>query len=155
MGNSVEVQAITRYVRISPSKANDVARIIRGMSASEALDTLRFVPRKAAKPIRKTLQSAIANAENNAQLDVNDLVVKSAEVGAGPMLKRWIAVARGSMHPLLKRTTHIRIVVSDDGAAKKKARALAKGAKAKASAPKAEGKSQEKSESAKAEEKKE
>ena len=116
----MEVQAVTKYVRISPQKANEVARLIRGMGASVALDTLRFVPRKAARIIRKTLQSAIANAENNAKLDVNDLIVKSAEVGSGPTIKRFIAVARGSAHPLLKRTSHIKIVLSDDGGRKDK-----------------------------------
>lgn len=149
----MEVQAVTKYVRISPSKANDVARIIRGMSASAALDTLQFVPRKAAKIIRKTLQSAVANAENNAQLDVNDLVVKTAMVGSGPQIKRWIAVARGSAHPIIKRTSHITVILSDEGGAKKakaqpKARASAK------PAPKDEAKTEAKPESAKAEEKK-
>jgi large subunit ribosomal protein L22 len=115
----VEVQAITKYVRISPSKANDVARVIRGMGAAEALDTLTFVPRKAARIIRKTLHSAVANAQHEAKkenisLDVHDLVVKSAEVGTGPLIKRWLAVARGSAHPILKRTSHVKIVVTDE-----------------------------------------
>src|ERR1041385_3969393 len=128
----MEVQAVTKYVRIAPSKANDVARIIRGMKAAAALDTLQFDPRKAARIIRKTLQSAIANAENNAQLAVEDLVVKSAEVGGGPMIKRFIAVARGSAHPILKRTAHIKIVLSDTGGTKKtKAKAKAAGASGK------------------------
>ncbi len=126
----MEVQAVTKYVRISPQKANEVARIIRGMPASAALDTLQFSSRKAARLIRKTLQSAIANAQTNAQLDVNDLVVKHAMVGGGPLIKRSIAVARGSAHPLLKRTSHIKIVLSDDGAAKRmKAQSKAKPSK--------------------------
>jgi large subunit ribosomal protein L22 len=118
----MEVQAITRYARISPQKANEVARLIHGMSASTALDTLRFIPRKAARLIRKTLQSAIANAQNNAKLDVNDLVIKSAEVGGGPVIKRFIAVARGSAHPLLKRTSHVRIVLTESGEGKNRKR---------------------------------
>lgn len=112
-----------------------MARIIRGMSASSALDTLRFVPRKAARILRKTLQSAIANAEKNADLDVNDLVVKTAVVGTGPTIKRGIAVARGSWHPILKRTSHLKIVLSDEGAAKRlqaEARAKTKTEKARA-----------------------
>jgi large subunit ribosomal protein L22 len=115
----MDVQAVTKYVRISPQKANEVARLIRGLRAAEALDTLRFSPRKGARIIRKTLQSAIANAEKNAELNVNDLVVKTAVVGTGPQIKRWLAVARGSMHPIIKRTSHVKIVLSDDGAAKR------------------------------------
>ncbi|MSR64685.1 MAG: 50S ribosomal protein L22 [Verrucomicrobiae bacterium] len=149
----MEVQAVTKYVRISPSKANDVARVIRGMSASAALDTLQFVPRKAAKIIRKTLQSAIANAENNAQLDVNDLVVKTAMVGAGPQIKRWIAVARGSAHPIIKRTSHITVILSDEGGTKK-AKTQPKAKAASKSSPKGTSKTEETPESAKAEEKK-
>lgn len=118
----MEVRAITKYVRISPSKANEVARLIRGMNASEALDSLRFMPRKAARIIRKTLQSAVANAETNAQLDVDALWVKTADVGGGPLIKRWLAVARGSAHPIIKRTSHIRIVLSDDEAERKPGR---------------------------------
>jgi len=143
-------------VRIAPSKANDVARIIRGMKAAVALDTLQFVPRKAARIIRKTLQSAIANAENNAQLAVEDLVVKSAEVGGGPMIKRFIAVARGSAHPILKRTSHIKIVLSDNGGVKK-SKVKAADASTKSKAPKAaksETKAEPKAEAAKTEEKK-
>jgi large subunit ribosomal protein L22 len=115
----VYATATTKYVRISPSKANDVARVIRGMIASEALDTLKFVPRKAARIIHKTLHSAVANAEQearkeNAKLDMEKLVVASAVVGTGPVIKRWIAVARGSAHPLIKRTSHVTVVVSDE-----------------------------------------
>jgi large subunit ribosomal protein L22 len=157
----MQVQAITKYVRISPQKANEVARIIRGMNAAAALDTLQFVPRKAARIIRKTLHSAVANAEYEAKkegvaLDVNDLVVKSAEVGSGPVIKRWQAVARGSAHPILKRTSHIKVVVSDQvNGAKSKAKAAKKAAQTAApKAAKTGAKAAQKTEPAKPEEKK-
>ena len=135
----MEVQAVTKYVRISPQKANEVACLIRGMSASAALDALKFMPRKAARILYKTLQSAVANAENNAHLDVDDLIVKSAEVGGGPRLKRHMAVARGSAHPLLKRTSHLRIVLADNGSRKKKRATGAVQAEKAAKAAAAEG----------------
>lgn len=110
----MEVQALTKYVRISPKKARDVAREIQGLPASEALDLLSFIPRKSARLIRKTLQSAIANAENNNNLSVDNLVVLSSVVNEGPTIKRFQPVSRGSAHPIKKRTSHIKIILSDD-----------------------------------------
>jgi large subunit ribosomal protein L22 len=81
---------------------------------SAALDLLAFTPKKAAFLIGKTLKSAIANAENNANLKPDGLVVKEATVGEGPTLKRIMARARGSASRILKRTSHIRIVLSDE-----------------------------------------
>lgn len=110
----MEVQALTKYVRISPKKAREVAREIQGLPAAKALDLLAFIPRKSARLIRKTLQSAVANAENNNNLSVDKLIVLSAVVNEGPTIKRFQPVSRGSAHPIKKRTSHIKIILSDD-----------------------------------------
>ena len=110
----MEVRSIYRYARISPFKAREVTREIQGLPVSAALDLLTFTPKKAAFLIGKTLKSAIANAENNANLKPDGLVVKEAIVGEGPTLKRIMARARGSASRIQKRTSHIRIVLSDE-----------------------------------------
>jgi large subunit ribosomal protein L22 len=110
----MEVRAIYRYARISPFKAREVTREIQGLPVSAALDLLAFTPKRAAFLIGKTLKSAIANAENNARLKPDGLVVKEAVVGEGPTLKRIMPRARGSASRILKRTSHIRIVLSDE-----------------------------------------
>jgi large subunit ribosomal protein L22 len=110
----MEVRSIYRYARISPFKVREVTREIQGLPVSAALDVLSFTPKKAAFLIGKTLKSAVANAENNANLKVDGLVVKEAIVGEGPTIKRMMARARGSGSRILKRTSHIRIVLSDE-----------------------------------------
>ena len=109
----MEVQALTRYARMSPKKMRDVSRIIQGRKATEAVDYLALIPRKSAKLIAKTLKSAIANAENNNNLSADSLTVKSAIVENGPVLKRFKAGARGSAKPRVKRMSHLRIILSD------------------------------------------
>ena len=110
----MEVRSIYKYARISPFKVREVTREIQGLPVSAALDVLAFTPKKAAFLIAKTLKSAIANAENNANLKPDGLVVKEAIVGEGPTLKRIMPRARGSASRILKRTSHIRIVLSDE-----------------------------------------
>jgi large subunit ribosomal protein L22 len=110
----MQVTSTYRYARISAFKAREVTRAIQGRSASDALDLLTFSPKKAALLVKKTLKSAIANAENNASLKVDTLLIKEAVVGEGPTYKRFRARARGSASPLRKRTSHIRIILSDD-----------------------------------------
>ena len=110
----MEVRAIYKYARISPFKVREVTREIQGLPVSAALDILAFTPKKAAFLINKTLKSAIANAENNANLKADGLVVKEAVVGEGPTFKRMKTRARGSGSQILKRTSHIRIVLTDD-----------------------------------------
>jgi large subunit ribosomal protein L22 len=92
----------------------EVTREIQGLPVSAALDVLSFTPKKAAWLIGKTLKSAVANAENNANLKVEGLVVKEAVVGEGPSFKRIMARARGSASRIIKRTSHIRIVLTDE-----------------------------------------
>lgn len=129
----MEVKAITRHVRISPLKVRDVVREICGLPASQALDILNFTPKKAAYLVGKTLRSGIANAENNHEMSAERLVVKEAQVGEGPRLKRFKPAARGSAHPIQKRTSHIRITLTDElplpEPKKKKAPAAKKSAK--------------------------
>jgi large subunit ribosomal protein L22 len=110
----MEVRSIHKYARISPFKVREVTREIQGLPVSAALDVLAFTPKKAAFLIGKTLKSAVANAENNANLKADGLVVKEAVVGEGPTMKRMMARARGSGSRILKRTSHIRIVLSDE-----------------------------------------
>jgi len=110
----MEVRSIYKYARISPFKAREVTREIQGLPVSAALDLLAFTPKKAAFLINKTLKSAIANTENNANLKPDGLVVKEAIVGEGPTFKRIMARARGSASRILKRTSHIRIVLTDE-----------------------------------------
>lgn len=109
----MEVQALTRYARMSPKKMREVARTIQGRKAPEAVDYLTLIPRKSARLIVKTLKSAIANAENNANLSADVLFVKSAVIENGPVLKRFKAGAKGTAMPRRKKMSHIRIVLSD------------------------------------------
>ncbi len=108
----MEVQALTRYARMSPKKVREVARTIQGRKAADAVDYLQLIPRKSARLIAKTLRSAIANAENNSNLAADSLTVKSAIIENGPVLKRFKAGARGTAMPRRKKMSHIRIVLS-------------------------------------------
>ena len=109
----MEVIAYTKYSRISPKKAREVAKELRGRPANEALELLKFIPRKAARLIHKTLHSAVANAENNHNLNSDDLVIKEAIVEEGPAFRRFKPAARGSAKPIRKRTSHLRIVLTE------------------------------------------
>ncbi len=108
------VRSTTKYVRISPKKARDVAREIQGLPVSEALDALTYTPKKSAYLIGKTLKSAIANAENNHELSADELIVKEATIGEGPTLKRFKPRARGSAGAIRKRSSHIFITLTDE-----------------------------------------
>jgi large subunit ribosomal protein L22 len=110
----MQVSSTYRYAKISPFKAREVTRAIQGLPVSAALDLVAFSPKKAAALISKTLKSAIANAENNANLRVDGLVVKEAIVGEGPTMKRMMTRARGSGSTIRKRSSHIRIVLTDE-----------------------------------------
>src|SRR5437773_7593192 len=110
----MQVRSTYRYAKISAFKAREVTRAIQGLPVSAALDLVAFSPKKAAVMISKTLKSAVANAENNANLRVDGLVVKEATVGEGPTMKRMMTRARGSGSRILKRSSHIRIVLTDE-----------------------------------------
>jgi large subunit ribosomal protein L22 len=109
----MDVQALTRNARMSPKKVREVARTIQGRPASEAVAYLSLIPRKSARLLAKTLLSAIANAENNNNLSAATLVVKSAVVENGPVLKRFKAGAKGTAMPRRKKMSHLRIILSD------------------------------------------
>ena len=110
----MQVTSTYRYAKISPFKVREVTRAIQGLPVSAALDLVAFSPKKAAGFISKTLKSAVANAENNANLRVDGLVVKEATVGEGPTMKRMMPRARGSGSRILKRSSHIRIILTDE-----------------------------------------
>ena len=110
----MQVMSTYRYAKISPFKVREVTRAVQGLPVSAALDLVSFSSKKAAGFISKTLKSAIANAENNANLRVDGLVVKEATVGEGPTMKRMMPRARGSGSRILKRSSHIRIILTDE-----------------------------------------
>lgn len=137
----MQVLSTYRYARISAFKTREVTREIQGLPATDALALLQFTPKKAAPLIAKTLKSAIANAENNNNLRVEGLVVLEATVGEGPTIKRFVPKARGSAGPIRKRTSHIRIVLTDEVEIKRREPKSAK------KSAKAKGTKQKKSES--------
>lgn len=110
----MEVKAVTKNVRISPEKARQVSRLIQGKPVHEALAITELSPRKAARLLGKTLRSALANAENNEDLNRKDLEVKFALVGPGPIIKRFRPRARGSAGRIRKRTSHFTIILTDN-----------------------------------------
>jgi large subunit ribosomal protein L22 len=109
----MEVKATTRYARISPFKLRLPISEIKGKSAEQALNLLKFMPLKAAGIMYKTLKSAIANAAHNNEIDVDKLVVKNVIVNHGPSMKRFRPRARGRAARILKRTSHITVVVEE------------------------------------------
>lgn len=109
----MEVQAIYKRFRMPAQKVREVVRQIQGLNAQHALSVLKFVPRKSARAVAKTLASAIANAENNHQLKPEGLIVKLAVAQTAGSMKRFVPKARGSAGPILKRSCHIKIVLSD------------------------------------------
>jgi large subunit ribosomal protein L22 len=108
-----EAKAVARMLRVSPQKLNLVAALIRGKPVATALADLQFSRKRIARDVRKCLESAIANAENNHALDVDDLVVAEAHVGKGPVLKRYHARARGRAARIHRPFSHLTIVVRE------------------------------------------
>ncbi len=127
-----QATAIGRNIRVSPRKLNLVAQTIRGKRVERALNELSFSPKRIAKDVKKVLQSAIANAENNHDLDVDDLVVSEASVGKNLVMKRFHARARGNSGGIEKFFSQITIVVEEkreEAPAKKEVKSDAKGEK--------------------------
>ena len=108
-----EARAVTRTIRTSAQKLNDVATMIRGKKASQALAELEFSQRRIAGTVKKTLESAIANAENNHDLDVDSLIVAEAYVGKSITMKRFRVRGRGRSSRILKPFSHLTIVVRE------------------------------------------
>ncbi len=107
----MQARAEAKYIRISPLKVNYICKEIRGKQVDEALAILRFTPKKGARVLEKVLNSAIANAENNFNMDRDNLFVKDAYANDGPHMKRWRPKAKGMAYPILKRSSHIGVVV--------------------------------------------
>ncbi|RLE10519.1 50S ribosomal protein L22 [Candidatus Aerophobetes bacterium] len=110
----MEVRAVGKYIRVSPRKVQKVVELIRGKPVAEAINILNFTPKQSARQIKKILESAIANAENNFDLDSDTLYVKRALVNTGPTLKRIKPRARGRADLIRKRTSHITIVLDNE-----------------------------------------
>ena len=108
-----EAKAVSKMLRVSPQKLNLVAQMIRGKKVASALADLEFSRKRIAKEVRKCLESAIANAENNHDLDVDDLVVAEAHVGKALVIKRFAARGRGRVGKILKPFSHLTIVVRE------------------------------------------
>ena len=140
-----QAMAIARNIRVSPRKLNLVAQQIRGKRVERALSELTFSPKRIAKDVKKVLQSAIANAENNHDLDVDDLLVAEASVGKNMVMKRFHARARGNAGGIEKFFSQITIVVEE----KREEEAKPEAAEAKPAAKKSTGKATPKKPAAK------
>ncbi len=109
----MQARAEAKYVRISPRKVNYICKEIRGKNVNEALNILRFTPKKGARILEGVLLSAIANAENNLSLDAETLIVDNCWANDGPTMKRWRPKAKGAAYPILKRTSHVGVIVKE------------------------------------------
>ncbi len=109
----METRAIARFIRISPQKARLVGDNVRGMPVEDAVNILNYTPKKAARLLKKVLNSALANAEQNYSLDLDNLYVKQVRVDEGPTLKRIQPRAMGRANRILKRTSHITVIVEE------------------------------------------
>ncbi|MEJ5365689.1 MAG: 50S ribosomal protein L22 [Desulfosoma sp.] len=109
----MEVRAVSKYLRISPRKARLVADLVRSKGVGEALTILKYTPKKGARLLSKTLRSAMANAENTKTMDMDGLYIKEVYVNEGPRLKRWRPRAMGRATRILKRTSHITVVLGE------------------------------------------
>ena len=109
----MQVTSKLRYARISPQKCRLVAEVVRGKPVGNAIATLRFMPKKGARLVRKVLESAVANAEHNHGADIDELKVSVIHVDAAPMFKRFAARAKGRGTRIIKRNSHITVAVSD------------------------------------------
>ena len=110
----MEARAVGKYIRISPQKARLVADVVRGMGVDQAINTLRFMPKKGAAILKKVLESAIANAEHNHGADIDELKISVIEINDGPGLRRYRARAKGRGTRILKRNSHIIVQVADE-----------------------------------------
>ena len=109
----MQVKAVARYVRISPQKVRLMADAIKGKPVETALATIKFMPQKAAGIVEKVLRSAVANADQIPDLDIDNLVVGNLIVDGGPMFKRFRARARGRGTRILKRTSHVTVILTE------------------------------------------
>ena len=109
----MEAKAVGNYVRISPQKARLVADTVRGMNVDKAITALRFMPKKGAEILRKIIESAVANASQDDQIDIDNLYIKKLTVDDGPSLKRIRPRAMGRATRIIKRTSHITVILEE------------------------------------------
>lgn len=109
----MEAKAVSKFIRISPQKARLVADLVRGQKIEGAINTLRFMPKKGARILRKVIESAVSNASQNEAIDVDTLYIKKIFIDGGPMLKRFRPRAMGRATQILKRTSHITVVLDE------------------------------------------
>ena len=109
----METKAVARYVRISPTKARLVTELVKGKPVDDALTMLKFVPKRGARVVSKVVRSALANAEQNPSVDVDTLYIKRIYVDCGPTMKRWRARAMGRATRILKRSSHITVILDE------------------------------------------
>ena len=110
----MEVRAVSKYVRISPRKVRKLVDAVKGKPVENGLQTLKFMPQKAAGILGKILQSAVANADQNSDIDIDMLIIRNITADQGPTLKRWKARARGRGTRILKRTSHITVILAEE-----------------------------------------
>ena len=110
----MEVRAVAKYIRISPQKVRLVIDVVKGKPVESGLDSLKFMPQKAAAIIEKVIRSAVANADQYPDIDVDSLVIRNIIADQGPTLKRFRARARGRGTRILKRTTHITVILAEE-----------------------------------------
>ncbi len=109
----MEAKAVARHIRISPQKARLVADLVRGKNVETAINTLRFMPKKGARLLRKVIESAVANAGQNEAIDIDTLYIKTVYIDGGPMLKRIRPRAMGRATKILKRSSHITVILDE------------------------------------------
>ncbi len=109
----MDITARAKYLRISPRKLRLVAELLSGKKVGDALAMLQFLPQRGAKLVRKVMVAAVANAEQRPQVDVDTLVVKGVQIDGGPSLKRFQARAMGRVNRILKRSSHITVVLKE------------------------------------------
>jgi large subunit ribosomal protein L22 len=105
------MKATQKYIRTSPRKLRLVADMVRGLKADQALEYLKFTGKRAALPVRKTILQAVASAKDTSGAAPQDLTIKILDISEGPTYKRWNAVSRGAAHSIMKRTSHIHVVL--------------------------------------------
>jgi len=110
----MEIKAVSKYMRISPQKVRRLVDAVKGKPVEKGLDILKFMPQKAAKIVEKTMRSAVANADQNPDVDVDSLIIRNIIADQGPTLKRFRARARGRGTRILKRTTHITVILTEE-----------------------------------------
>lgn len=113
---AMEVKAVAKFMRISPTKVRKISGAVKGKPVEMGIETLKYMPQKAAGMLEKIVRSAVANADQQDDIDVDDLIIQNVIVDPGPTLKRFRARARGRGTRILKRTSHITVILAEESA---------------------------------------